>query len=158
MPSYIHSYTSSITYMSFKPAQHAKPLLAIPPQDKHLKESLSRQSAENAFSSISYSRRENDPELTFDFQLAGHRSFTQSILGPAGVDAAIKAGRFANLEWADSLAVDLPVFGIVPYNHLIFQPLDLRLQRTDEQNELFLTDVTTDNSKVISDGTVLHAL
>ena len=64
---------------------------------------------------------------TFDLQLAGDNSFSLVVLGSASVHATIKAGGFTDLKGANALVGQLAKLGVVTNDHLILQPLDLRL-------------------------------
>ena len=65
---------------------------------------------------------------TFDLQLAGDSSLSLGVYGSAGVDTAIEAGGLTDLEGANALVSHLTKLGVVTDQHLILQPLDLRLR------------------------------
>lgn len=69
---------------------------------------------------------------TFDLQLAGDSGLSLGILGSAGVHTTIKAARLADLQGANALVRDLTELGVVTNDHLILQPLDLRLRGGEE--------------------------
>lgn len=70
---------------------------------------------------------------TFDLKLAGDGGLSLGVLGSTGVHAAIKAAGLTNLKGANTLIGDLTKLGVVADDHLIFQPLDLRLKGGDEK-------------------------
>lgn len=59
--------------------------------------------------------------------MADHRGLSVAVLCSAGVHAAIKVARLADLQGADTLHEDLLELGVVSDDQLVFQPLDLRL-------------------------------
>lgn len=70
--------------------------------------------------------------LTFDLQLAGDSGLSLGVLGSAGVHAAIEAAGLTDLQGADALVGDLTELGVITDDHLILQPLDLRLREGGE--------------------------
>lgn len=65
---------------------------------------------------------------TFDLQLAGHGGLSLGVLGSAGVHTTIEAAGLTDLQGANALIRDLTKLGVVTNDHLILQPLDLRLR------------------------------
>lgn len=61
------------------------------------------------------------------------------VLGSAGVHAAIEAAGLTDLEGANALVRDLPKLGVVTDDHLILQPLNLRLRGGEET---FISSIT----------------
>ena len=71
--------------------------------------------------------KESSFYLTFDLQLAADSCLSVIVLGFAGVHTAVKVTRPADLQRADTLNADLPVFGVISNNHLVLHPLNLGL-------------------------------
>lgn len=69
---------------------------------------------------------------TLDLQLAGDDGLSLGVLGSAGVNAAVKAAGLPDLQGTDALVGDLPKLWIIANDHLILQPLDLRLRDRHE--------------------------
>lgn len=65
---------------------------------------------------------------TFDLQLAGDGGLSLGVLCSAGVDAAIEATGLPDLQGTNALVRDLPKLWVVTDDHLILQPLNLRLR------------------------------
>lgn len=65
---------------------------------------------------------------TLDLQLAGDGGLPLGVLGSASVNATVEAAGFPDLQWTDALVGDLPKLWIISNDHLILQPLDLRLR------------------------------
>lgn len=79
---------------------------------------------------------------TFDLQLAGDGSLSLGILGSAGVHTTIEAAGPTDLQGANSLVGELTELGVVTDDHLILQPLDLRLRGEEKTFLNTLTDCT----------------
>lgn len=75
---------------------------------------------------------------TLDLQLAGHSGFSLGILGSAGVNATVEAAGLPDLQGTDALVRDLPKLWIISDDHLILQPLDLRLRDKQETFDFLL--------------------
>lgn len=70
---------------------------------------------------------------TFDLQLAGDSRLSLFVLGSAGVHTTIEAAGLADLQGANALVGELTKLGVITDDHLILQPLDLRLRGGDEK-------------------------
>lgn len=82
---------------------------------------------EKQFEPMIRDHKESSFYLTFDLQLAADSCLSVIVLGFAGVHTAVKVTRPADLQRADTLNADLPVFGVISNNHLVLHPLNLGL-------------------------------
>lgn len=79
---------------------------------------------------------------TFDLQLAGDHSLSLGVLGSAGVHTTIEAAGLTDLQGANALVGELTKLGVVADDHLILQPLDLRLRGEEKMFLNMLTNYT----------------
>lgn len=82
---------------------------------------------------------------TLDLQLAGDGGLSLGVLGSAGVNAAVKAAGLPDLQGTDALVGELPKLWIIANDHLILQPLDLRLRDRHETFDYIYCTVNLKN-------------